>query len=63
MLDKLRDKCLELMEKDKNKYELIASILSDDDCFKKLSVDMAFSILSDLEVEDKDKVYIELMKR
>ena len=31
MLDKLRDKCLELMEKDKNKYELIASILSDDD--------------------------------
>jgi hypothetical protein len=63
MLEVLRNKAEELMKEDKDKYELIFKILSDDDCFKKINIETAMSILEDLGVEDKDKVYIELLKR
>lgn len=63
MLEQLRMKALELQENNKEKYQLISNILSDDDCFSKMNMETAYSILKDLEVEDINKVYIELMKR
>ena len=63
MLEKLREKCKSLIEEDKDKYSLILKILSDDDCFRKIPMDTAYSILDDLKVDNKNKVYIELLKR
>lgn len=62
-IEQLRDKCLELMELDKDKYQLIYDMLEDDDLFSKIDINMAYSILNDLEVEDIKNTYIELMKR
>lgn len=63
MLEVLRNRAEELIENDKKKYELILNILKDDDCFMKIDMDTAMSILNDLGVEEKEKVYIELLKR
>lgn len=63
MLEVLRNRAEELIETDKKKYELILNILKDDDCFMKIDMDTAMSILNDLGVEEKEKVYIELLKR
>ncbi len=62
-IEQLRDKCLELIELDKNKYQLIYDMLEDDELFNKIDINMAYSILNDLQVEDVKNTYIELMKR
>ena len=62
MLNKLRELAQELLEKDKEKYTLILEILKEDDCYKKMDMDTFYSILDDLGIQDKNKVYIELMK-
>ncbi len=45
------------------KYYLIHELLKDDDCFKKISIEYAYSVLKDLEVKDKDleNIYCELI--
>ena len=63
MIEQLRLKAQELQAINKEKYKLISSILEEDDCFNKMSIETAYSILKDLEVDNIDKVYIELMKR
>lgn len=62
MLNKLRETAQELLDKDKEKYTLILNILNEDDCYKKIDMDTFYSILDDLGIKDKNKVYIELMK-
>ena len=62
MLEKLRNKAQELIQTDKDKYELIANILKEDNCFKLMDMDTAYSILEDLGIQNKNKVYLELMK-
>ena len=62
MLNKLRKLAQELLDKDKEKYTLILEILKEDDCYKKMDMDTFYSILDDLGIRDKNKVYIELMK-
>ena len=62
-IEQLRDKCLELIELDKDKYQLIYDMLEDDELFNKIDINMAYSILNDLEVDDVKNTYIELMKR
>jgi hypothetical protein len=52
----------ELIDKDKYKYTLILNILNEEDCYKKMDMDTFYSILDDLGIRDKNKVYIELMK-
>ena len=56
-------KAVELQDIDKNKYELISDILSDDNCFENMDMETAYSILNDLGIENINEVYIELMKR
>ena len=70
MLDKLRRKAKKLY-KDNNgtelceRYALIINILKDDECFMKMDVNEATSILIDLEVPADDilKTYIKLTMR
>lgn len=62
MLNKLRELAQELLDKDKEKYTLILEILKDDECYKKIDMDTFYSILDDLGIQDKNKVYVELMK-
>lgn len=62
MLNKLREIAEELLDKDRDKYTLILNILKDDDCYKKMDMDTFYSILDDLGIQDKNKVYLELMK-
>lgn len=62
MLNKLRETAQKLLDKDKEKYTLILNILNEDDCYKKIDMDTFYSILDDLGIKDKNKVYIELMK-
>ena len=63
MIEQLRLKAVELQDIDKNKYELISDILSDDNCFENMDMETAYSILNDLGIENINEVYIELMKR
>ena len=63
MIEKLRERCKSLIKEDKDKYSLILNILNDDNCFRKIPIDTAYSILEDLKINNKDKVYIELLKR
>lgn len=64
MLNKLRDNCEKLIATDKEKYLLIKNILEDDECFFKMDIETAYSILRDLKVEEKalKVVYAELIK-
>ncbi len=62
MLEQLRNRAKELINEDKEKYELILNILKEDNCFKLMDMDTAYSILEDLGIQDKNKVYLELMK-
>ena len=62
-IEQLRDKCLELIELDKDKYQLIYDMLEDEELFNKIDINMAYSILNDLQLEDVKNTYIELMKR
>ena len=68
MLSKLRDIVnvfleRELSFKEKQKFELIKNILSDDDCFFKMDIDTACNIIKDLgfNKEDTIKIYKELI--
>ena len=69
MLERLRDINEKLIntnidnESELNKQKIIKKILSDDKCFFKIKMKYAYSILRDLEVEEKDlnKIYIELV--
>ncbi len=63
MLEKLRKKCVELLPTNEEKYTVINYLLKDDNCFMKMDINTAFSILSDLEVEDIPNTYIELVKK
>jgi hypothetical protein len=63
MIEQLRLKAVELQDIDKNKYELISDILSDDNCFDNMDMETTYSILNDLGIENINEVYIELMKR
>ena len=63
MIEKLRELAKINISKDKNKYELINNILNDKDCFKKMNIKTAYSILSDLGLKDNeiDKVYNQII--
>ncbi len=37
-----------------NKYKLIEKLLSDDKCFFKINIEEAYSILRDLQIDEKD---------
>ena len=63
ILKKLREQANSLKSVDNEKYQLISEILKEDNCFQCMDMETAYSILMDLQVEDIDKVYIELMKR
>lgn len=62
MLNKLRELAQQLKEKDEAKYTLILNILKEDDCYKKMDMDTFYSILDDLGIKNKNKVYVQLMK-
>lgn len=69
MLDKLRNKCDELLSKNQNnkeehrKYILIKNILNNDNCFFEIDIDTAISILNDLEFDTTTakKIYLSLI--
>ena len=62
MLNKLRELAQQLKEQDEAKYTLILNILKEDDCYKKMDMDTFYSILDDLGIKNKNKVYVQLMK-
>lgn len=53
----------ELSSKEKEKYELIKTILSEDDCFFKIDADTACNIIKDLgfNKEETIEIYKELI--
>lgn len=63
MIDKLRKIARLNVAKDKSKYELIRNILNDKNCFKKMNIKTAYSILFDLGFNDDelDQVYNKIM--
>ncbi len=70
MIDELRKTAIQLMQKNINteqlkKYKLICEILSHDDCFFKLRIEKAYSILRDLEIpaDQIQKTYVDLMTK
>lgn len=64
MLDKLRMQCDSLLLVDPQKYQTIANILKNDNCFFEMDIESAYSILKDLNVKESDinKVYLDLIK-
>lgn len=65
MLELIRKRCKELMEINPEKYSLIESILTEDNCFMEMSADTAVSILLDLNypLEEAKKIYLNLIKK
>lgn len=63
MIEKLRTVAELNKSKDANKYQLIVDILNDKDCFKKVNIKTAYSILSDLGFKDEElrKIYDEVI--
>lgn len=63
MIEKLRTIAELNKSKDANKYQLIIDILSDKDCFKKMNIKTAYSILSDLGFKDEElkNIYDEII--
>lgn len=72
VLDKLRSLNQKLIEKyhkekdDKNEtiQKIISRLLKDEDCFFKVSIEQAFTILRELNIkkEDFEKIYLQLTK-
>lgn len=67
MLEKLREinnKLLEINPTNK-KQQLIKKLLQNKDCFLKINITDAYSILDDLKIPDEKKkeVYLELIKK
>lgn len=69
MIDKLKninEKLIKLNKNDKDEYEkqiLISKLLKEDDCFLKIDIEYAYSILRDLGIDEKNlkKAYYELI--
>ncbi len=69
MIEKLRDINEKLISLNKNnekelkKQILIKKILKENDCFLKMSIENAYSILRDLKISEENlkKVYLELV--
>lgn len=69
MIEKLKSINKKLIDLNKNndkelkKQLLIKKILKEKDCFLKISIEAAYSILRDLKIPEEDlkKVYIELI--
>ncbi len=69
MIEKLRtlnERLIELNMNDKvnlKKYQCIQKILKEDQCFFKMEIEYAYSILRDLGIQEQDlrKVYLELI--
>lgn len=63
MIDKLREIARLNISKDKPKYELICNILNYKDCFKKMNIKTAYSILFDLgfDGDELKKIYNEII--
>ena len=69
MIEKLRDINEKLISLNKNnekelkKQILIKKILKENDCFLKMSIEDAYSILRDLKISEENlkKVYLELV--
>jgi predicted HTH domain antitoxin len=69
MIEKLRDINEKLISLNKNnekelkKQILIKKILKENDCFLKMSIENAYSILRDLKISEENlkKVYMELV--
>ena len=72
MLNKLRSKNIELLEKytsqndEKNiaLQRVISQLLKDDDCFLKMSIEHAYAVLRELNVKPDiyEQIYLELTK-
>ncbi len=72
MLDKLKEKNLELLKKYQQNGDLknetiqktIMQLLSYDDCFFKLSIEQAYAVFKELNVkpEEFQKIYLQLTK-
>lgn len=62
MIEKLRELAQKNISKDK-KYELIYNILKDEDCFKKMNIKTAYSILYDLGFKENEikQIYNEII--
>lgn len=61
-IEELRDRCTIKYEETKDeKYELINKILSDDECFFIIDMDVALDILISLEVDNPEECYKELI--
>lgn len=61
-IEELRDRCMIKYEETKDeKYELINKILSDDECFFIIDMDVALDILISLEVDNPEECYKELI--
>lgn len=50
-----------LIKTSDEKYELIKQILSDDECFFKIGIDVALDILESLEVSEPYETYLKLI--
>lgn len=68
MLNSLRSKVDKLINKSEDnlelkKYELIKKIISNDNCFVKMDVEVAISIIMDLQfnLEDAKRIYVTLI--
>lgn len=46
---------------DLEKQQVIAKILEDDDCFFNIPIEVSFSILSDLGIQNKKDIYLKLV--
>ncbi|MBR4351200.1 MAG: hypothetical protein IKP98_03155 [Bacilli bacterium] len=62
----INDKLIEINKnnpKELKKYLLIKEILKDDNCFLKMDIEYAYSILRDLKFSEEDlkKVYLKLI--
>lgn len=69
MINKLREMAdlhIRISSKEElKKYELIKEILKEDDCFFKMDIEDAYSILRDLGFEDEDvkNIYSKLIEK
>lgn len=62
IIDKLREVCeAKKIETNDEKYELISKILSDDDCFFIIDMDVAIDILSSLDIDNPLDYYTRLI--
>lgn len=62
LLCKLREICKKKYNSTKDKkYDLINNLLNDDECFFKIDYDTAICILKDLDIDNVDETYFQLI--